>query len=401
MLLSLALIIIFGLLFSYFCKKIKLPQIVGMLVAGIILGPYCLNLLDEKILLISPDLRKIALVVILIKAGLSLDLKDLKKVGLAAGLMAFVPATFEIIAYTVFGPRLLNISRVDAALMGAVLAAVSPAVVVPRMVRLMDEGYGTSQGLPQMILAGASIDDIFVLVVFSSFLSMAQGQAVSYKSFFSIPISIGTGIVFGILLGLALAKVFDYAFEKKRHIRNTNKLLIILGLSFMLMALEDLLKDYLAFSGLLAIVALAATLRIKTVEEVYLRLAEKFGKVWLGAEILLFVLIGAAVDVRYTLEAGPKALLLILVCLLVRSLGVVLAVFPTNLNKEEKLFCVFSYLPKATVQAAIGAVPLAMGLEVGKLILSVAVLGILITAPLGAFLIDVTYKKFLQKELRT
>lgn len=397
MLLSLALIIILGLLFSYFCKKIKLPQIVGMLVAGIILGPFCLNLLDEKILLISPDLRKIALVVILIKAGLSLDLKDLKKVGLAAGLMSFLPATFEIIAYTIFAPRLLDISGVDAALMGAVLAAVSPAVVVPRMVKLMDEGYGTSQGLPQMILAGASIDDIFVIVLFSSFLSMAQGQAVSYKSFFSIPISIGTGIIFGILLGLALAKIFAYAYDKKRHIRNTNKLLIILGLSFMLMALEELLKDYLAFSGLLAIVALAATLRVQTVEEVYQRLAEKFGKVWLGAEILLFVLIGAAVDIRYTLEAGPMAVLLILSCLLIRSLGVLFAISPADLNRKEKLFCVFSYLPKATVQAAIGAVPLAMGLEVGNLILSVAVLAILITAPLGAFLIDKTYKVFLQK----
>lgn len=401
MLLSLALIIIFGLLFSYLCKKIKLPQIVGMLVAGIILGPFCLNLLDEKILLISPDLRKIALVVILIKAGLSLDLKDLKKVGLAAGLMSFLPATFEIIAYTIFGPRLLDISRVDAALMGTVLAAVSPAVVVPRMVKLMDEGYGTCQGLPQMILAGASIDDIFVIVLFSSFLSTAQGQAVSYKSFFSIPISIGTGVIFGILLGLILAKIFAYAYDKKRHIRNTNKLLIILGLSFMLMALEDLLKDYLAFSGLLAIVSLAATLRVQTVEEVYQRLSEKFGKVWLGAEILLFVLIGAAVDIGYTFEAGPFALLLILSCLSLRSLGVLFAISPADLNRKEKLFCVFSYLPKATVQAAIGAVPLAMGLEVGNLILSVAVLGILITAPLGAFLIDVTYKKFLQKNSRT
>lgn len=394
MLTSLAFIFIVGLAMASICAKLKLPRIIGMLLTGIILGPYVLNLLDPNILAISADLRQMALVIILLKAGLSLDLNDLKKVGRPALMMAFVPATFEIIGYIIVAPILLNISILEAALIGSILAAVSPAVVVPRMVRLMDEGYGTNKSIPQMIMSGASCDDIFVIVLFSTFLSMNQGQGANLTSFINIPVSIISGIIIGILVGYILSSFFEYNYEHGHLIRNSMKIIIVLAISFFLLALEDLITT----SGLLAIVAMACTIKIRSLPIISQRLAAKFGKLWLAAEVLLFVLVGAAVDIRYTMKAGIVAIFVILLALMFRSIGVAICMIKTPLNKKERIFCILAYLPKATVQAAIGSVPLAAGVACGQLALSVAVLGILITAPLGAIAIDATFKRLLIKK---
>ena len=391
---SLGLIFLLGLLMAAVCQRIHLPRIIGMLLTGIILGPYVLDLLDVSILNISSELRQIALIIILLKAGLSLDLKDLKKVGRSAVMLACVPATCELLAFVIFAPMILNISRVDAAVMGAVLAAVSPAVVVPRMVHLMESGYGTEKSIPQMILAGASCDDIYVIVLFSTFVGMAQVNALD---FVNIPVSILTGVLFGALVGWLLGQLFELLYRKGSYVRNSMKVIIIMGVSFLLMALETLLKGTVAFSGLLAVVSMACALKIRAPREVTGRLSAKFGKLWLAAEVVLFVLVGAAVDIRYTMEAGLAAIGMILLALIFRSIGVTLCLLGTNLNKKERLFCMIAYLPKATVQAAIGSVPLAMGLPCGKIVLSVAVLAILITAPLGALGMDATYRKLLQK----
>ena len=392
---SLGLIFLLGLLMAAVCQRIHLPRIIGMLLTGIILGPYVLDLLDVSILNISSELRQIALIIILLKAGLSLDLKDLKKVGRSAVMLACVPATCELLAFVIFAPMILNISRVDAAVMGAVLAAVSPAV--PRMVHLMESGYGTEKSIPQMILAGASCDDIYVIVLFSTFVGMAQGGQVNALDFVNIPVSILTGVLFGALVGWLLGQLFELLYRKGSYVRNSMKVIIIMGLSFLLMALETLLKGTVAFSGLLAVVSMACALKMRAPKEVTGRLSEKFGKLWLAAEVVLFVLVGAAVDIRYTMEAGPAAVGMILLALLFRSAGVALCMLGTDLNKKERTFCVIAYLPKATVQAAIGSVPLSMGLSCGKIVLSVAVLAILITAPLGALGMDATYRKLLQK----
>ena len=398
MLTSLGLIFLLGLLMAAVCQRIHLPRIIGMLLTGIILGPYVLDLLDVSILNISSELRQIALIIILLKAGLSLDLKDLKKVGRSAVMLACVPATCELLAFVIFAPMILNISRVDAAVMGAVLAAVSPAVVVPRMVYLMENSYGTEKSIPQMILAGASCDDIYVIVLFSTFVGMAQGGQVNALDFVNIPVSILTGVLFGALVGWLLGQLFELLYRKGSYVRNSMKvIIIIMGVSFLLMALETLLKGTVAFSGLLAVVSMACALKIRAPREVTGRLSAKFGKLWLAAEVVLFVLVGAAVDIRYTMEAGLAAIGMILLALIFRSIGVTLCLLGTNLNKKERLFCMIAYLPKATVQAAIGSVPLAMGLPCGKIVLSVAVLAILITAPLGALGMDATYRKLLQK----
>lgn len=394
---SLAFILLLGLIMAEISKRLKLPRIVGMLFTGIVLGPFVLNLLDPKILSISAELRQIALLIILIKAGLSLDLKDLKKASRPALLLSFLPASFEILGYALLAPILLKISSIDALLMGAVLSAVSPAVVVPRMSMLMDEGYGTDKAIPQIIMAGASMDDIFVIVLFTSFLGMAMGQGVDLSQFAKIPISIVLGIAIGAVFGLIASFVFEKSFSKKHLIRNSMKVIIILALSFLLVAIEGLLKEKLAISSLIAVVAMAMTIRIKSVESVSARLSAKFAKLWIAAEVMLFVLVGAEVDIRYTLDAGLMAVVMIFLALAFRTIGVLIALAGTGLNKKEKLFTVFSYLPKATVQAAIGSVPLAMGLESGKIILSVAALAILITAPLGATAMDMTYKRYLNK----
>ena len=397
MLTSLSLIFLVGLAMGAICGYLKLPRIIGMLVTGIVLVPYVLDLLDPSILSISADLRKMALIIILLKAGLSLNLEDLKKVGRPAIMMSFVPASFEILGYILCAPAILGISRVDAAVMGAVLGAVSPAVVVPRMVKLIETKYGTGKAIPQMILAGASCDDIFVIVLFTTFLGMAQGDQADLKSFLNIPVSIVLGVVLGAIVGYLLYLFFETAYAKKHYVRNSMKVIIVLGVSFLLVAIEGWLEGKIAVSGLLAVVSMACVLKMKSIAFVSKRLSEKFGKLWLAAEVILFVLVGAAVDIRYTLEAGAAAVLMILVALIFRACGVLLCMVKTNLNVKERLFCVIAYLPKATVQAAIGSVPLAAGLGCGKIILSVAVMAIIITAPLGAFGMDMSYKKLLEK----
>lgn len=409
MFLSLAVILLGGLGAGALFKRLRLPSIVGMLLVGVLAGPCALGLLDESILAISADLRKIALVIILLKAGLSLNLADLKRVGRPAVLMSCVPAACEIAGYVLTAPLFLGISRVEAAVMGAVLAAVSPAVVVPRMVRLMEEGYGTDKSIPQLVLAGASCDDIFVIVLFTSFLGMAQGEGVraagrasaanraSAAGLLDIPMSIALGVIAGALCGALLAALFTAAYNRGRYIRNSAKLIIILGTAFLLLSAEELLKPYVALSGLLAVVSMACVIKLRCPECVTQRLSQKSGKLWIAAEAVLFVLVGAAVDVRYMAGAGLSAAALILTALLFRSAGVMLCLIKTPLSARERLFCVLAYLPKATVQAAIGSVPLAAGLACGNIVLTVAVLGIVITAPLGAFLIDFTYGRLLTR----
>ena len=398
MLTSLALIFIVGLAMGAICSRLKLPRIIGMLVTGIVLGPYVLDFLDPSILSISEELRKMALIIILLKAGLSLDIKDLKKAGRPAILLSFVPATCEIIGYILFAPAILGINMIEAAVMGAVLGAVSPAVVVPRMVNLMDRKYGTQKAIPQMIMAGASCEDIFVIVLFTTFLSMAQGGSAQILDFVNIPVSIILGILLGAVVGYGLYLFFETSYAHKHCVRNSMKVIIVLGFSFLLIAIEGWLKGKISVSGLLAVVSMACIIKMKSTAFVSKRLSEKFGKLWLAAEVMLFVLVGAALDIRYTLSAGIAAVLMILVALIFRAIGVLICMIKTNLTWKERAFCVIAYLPKATVQAAIGSVPLASGLACGKIVLSVAVLAIIITAPLGTIGIDNTYKKFLQKE---
>lgn len=398
MLTSLSLIFLAGLAMGAICRKLKLPRIIGMLVTGIVLGPYVLDWLDPSILSISADLRKMALIIILLKAGLSLDLQDLKKAGRSAVLLSFVPASCELLGYVLLAPAILGITRVEAAVMGAVLAAVSPAVVVPRMVSLMEKKYGTDKAIPQMILAGASCDDIFVIVLFTTFLGMAQGGSADMMDFVNIPVSIVLGILLGAVVGYGLYLFFETAYARKHCVRNSMKVIIVLGFSFLLIAIEGWLEGKIAVSGLLAVVSMACVIKLKSTAFVSKRLSEKFGKLWLAAEVMLFVLVGAAVDIRYTLKAGVAAIIMILAALVFRSIGVLLCVAGTKLTWKERLFCVIAYLPKATVQAAIGSVPLAAGLSCGNIVLSVAVMAIVITAPLGALGIDSSYKKLLKHE---
>ena len=395
MLTSLSFVFLLGLAMAALCQKFKIPRIIGMLVTGILLGPCVLNWLSDSVLGISSELRQMALIIILLKAGLSLNLADLKKVGRPALMMSCVPASFEILAFVMFAPTILHISRVEAAVMGAVLGAVSPAVVIPRMVQLMETKYGTDQRIPQMIMAGASCDDIFVIVLFSTFINMAQGGSAHATDFINIPVSIFSGIALGAVAGYGLSLFFETAYAKEQYVRNSMKVILILGMSFFLMSVETWLKGKISVSGLLAVVSMAAVIRIKCVPGVSKRLSEKFGKLWIAAEVILFVLVGAAVDIRYTMQAGITAVLMIFVGLIFRAAGVSLCMLGTKLNKKERLFCVIAYLPKATVQAAIGSVPLAMGLPCGQIVLSVAALAILITAPLGAAGMDLTYDKLL------
>ncbi|HEK4636362.1 TPA: cation:proton antiporter [Clostridioides difficile] len=389
MLTSLALIFLLGMASGGIFKRIKLPNLLGMLLTGIILGPYVLNLIDNSILDISSDLRKIALIIILTRAGLSLDINDLKKVGRPAVLMCFIPATFEIIGMIVLAPKLLGVSILEAAVMGAVVGAVSPAIIVPKMLKLMEEGYGTEKSIPQMLLAGTSIDDIFVIVMFTVFTGLAQGNSISAISFLQIPVSIILGVIAGAVIGICLA-----VFFKKVHMRDSAKGVLLLSISFLMISLETALEGIVPFSGLLAVMSIGIFLQIKY-RVVARRLSIKYSKLWVGAEILLFVLVGTTVDISYAFKAGIGAVILIFGVLLFRMVGVFFCLIKTNLTIKERLFCMIGYIPKATVQAAIGGVPLAMGMASGQLILTLAVLAILITAPLGAFGIDVTYKKLL------
>lgn len=391
MLLSLALIMLCGLLLGGLAKKLHLPALLGLLLTGIILGPFVLDLIDNSVLDISSQLRQIALVIILTRAGLCLDIEKLKKVGRPAICLCFLPAVCEITGIVIFAPVFLKITYLEAAIMGTVLAAVSPAVIVPRMIKLMDEGYGKKNSIPEMIMAGASVDDIVVIVLFTSFTALAKGKSFTFMNFVNIPVSIVSGLAVGILSGIILTFVF-----KKMHLRDSVKVIIMLSLSFLLITLEHSLEGKFAVSGLLAVVAFNATL-FKSHNEAATRLSAKFSKLWVVAEILLFVLVGATVDPSYALKSGAAAVALILVALVFRMVGVFFCVIKTNLTKKEKLFCAISYMPKATVQAAIGGLPLAMGLSCGKTVLTVAVLSIIITAPVGAFLIDRLYNKLLSK----
>lgn len=398
MLTSLALVFLAGLAAAAVCSAIKLPRIIGMLLVGIVLGPHILNVLDGSILSISSELRQMALIIILLKAGLSLDLSDLRQVGRPAVLLSCLPATCELAGYILLAPYLLGVNRIEAAVMGAVLAAVSPAVVVPRMVFLMENRWGTDKSIPQMLLAGASCDDIYVIVLFTTFTGIAQGGNARAADFLNIPVSIVLGIAVGAAAGYALSRFFEAAFARNHMVRGSVKVIIVLSVSFLLVALETVLKGRIALSGLLAVTSMACMLARKTNGEVRARLSEKFGKLWIAAELILFVLVGAAVDIRYVSETGLAAVLMVFAALIFRAAGVVLCLAGTKLSRRERLFCVIAYLPKATVQAAIGSVPLAMGLPCGKIVLSVAVLAILITAPLGALGMDATYRKLLKYE---
>lgn len=391
MLKSIALIMLIGMSAGWVCRKVKLPGLLGMLFTGIILGPYVLNLLDSSILLVSADIRKIALVIILTRAGLTLNLEDLKKVGRPAFLMCFVPATFEMIGMIILAPRLLSVSLIEAAVIGAVVAAVSPAVVVPKMIKLMEDGYGTKQGIPQLILAGASVDDVYVIVMFTAFTSLAQGGNVSVMSFVNIPVSIMFGIIIGIIIGKALAVVW-----KKLHIRDTVKAAIFLSVALLLVDIEASLNTPITFASLISVMFIGIALK-KDRPEVSFRLSQKYNKMWVWAEVMLFVLVGATVDIGYVAYAGVSSIVIIIGALIFRMAGVALCMAGTKLKLKERVFCMLAYTPKATVQAAIGGVPLSMGLACGNTVLTVAVLAIIITAPLGAFAIDMTYRKLLKK----
>ena len=392
MLLSLAVIFLCGMGMGAVFRRLNLPQLLGMLLTGILLGPYALNLLDGSILSISADLRQIALIIILTRAGLNLDVADVKKVGRAAVLMCFVPASFEILGMLALAPRILGISLLDAAIMGTVVGAVSPAVIVPKMLKLMDERYGTRESIPQLIMAGASVDDVFVIVLFTSFTGLAQGGTASALDLMRIPTSIVLGLAAGAVCGLLLALAF-----RKIHMRDSAKVIIILSISFLLVTLEHSLSGALGFSGLLAVMGMGIALQRRR-GEVAARLSAKYSKLWVAAELLLFVLVGATVDVGYALASGASAVLLIFGVLVFRMAGVFLCLLGTSLDRRERLFCMIAYMPKATVQAAIGAIPLSMGLACGQIVLTVAVLSILITAPLGSFLIERTYKKLLKPQ---
>ena len=390
MLTSIAIILLLGLLAGWCFSKVKLPSLLGMILVGILLSPHCLNLVDESILMISGDLRQIALVIILTRAGLSLNIADLKKVGRPAILMCFVPACIEMAGTILFAPLLLDVSVLDAAIIGSVMAAVSPAVIVPRMIRLIEEGYGKEKSIPQLILAGASVDDVFVIVVFTALTTLASTGTASAGSFLQIPISILLGIALGCVVGMLLVWFF-----KKNHIRDSVKILIILSISFLLLEVQTQLENIVPISGLLAIMSMGIMINQKYTI-LAKRLSVKYNKLWLGAEVFLFVLVGIAVDIKYAFSAGIAVVVLVIMALVFRMTGVVLSLLGTNLTKEERLFCMIAYTPKATVQAGIGTIPLTMGLECGNIVLTVAVVSILLTAPFGAICVDRLYPKLLQ-----
>ena len=390
MLFSLGIIFILGMMMGRIAEILKLPRLLGLLICGMIIGPYGLNLLEPSILLISADLRKLALLFILLRAGLSLNIEDLKKAGSGGVLMCFLPALFEIAAMAIFAPILLGIEVKEALLLGSVIAAVSPAVIVPKMLTLMEEGYGKKKAIPQMILAGASVDDVFVLVLFTAFSTLVKGNGFAFSALMNIPLSIASGIIIGCLLGYGFVVLF-----RKTHLRNSHKLLLLLGVAFLSVSMEERIQ--FPYSGMLSLISLGMII-LHYKKDTAQRLALKFSKLWIGAELLLFVLVGASVDLRFVWQIGMSSIILLCIVLLFRMLGVYCCMWKTSLNCNEKLFCMVAYLPKATVQAAIGGIPLALGLNCGSLILSVAVLSILFTAPLGAMLIDLTYQKWLQKD---
>ena len=391
MLMSLALVLLIGFCISGIFKKLHIPSLLGLIITGIVLGPSVLNLLDPKILSISGELREIALIVILLRAGLNLDLSDMKKIGRPAIMLCFVPATFEIIGAVVLGPMCLGLSRIDSAIVGAMLAAASPAIIVPKMLWLMEEGYGTDKHIPQLIMAGASADDIYAIVMFTAFIGMSKGEGISAWTIISIPISIVTGLGVGIVFGIAISQIF-----KRIHLRDTVKILLLLGMSFLFVGCESFISEYIPFSGLLAVMALGGTI-LNRRPIVAGRVSDKIAKIWVGAELLLFIMLGSAVEIKALLSAGVGSVLLILGALVFRSIGVIISLVGSGLTLKEIFYCDVAYFPKATVQAAVGAIPLSQGLACGMMVLTTAVLSILITAPLGAILMDVTVKKWLTR----
>ena len=388
MLYSLAFILLSGIIIQLLCKKLNIPSLIGFILVGILLGPAVLNVLDPTLLNISADIRQIVLIIILTRAGLSLDLKDLKKVGRPAILLSFVPASFEILGVMVFAPLLLGVSLMDAAILGAVLGAVSPAVVVPRMITLIHDKFGTKKGIPQLVLAGSSVDDIYALILFSSFLSLSQSGDFNLINLLSLPLSILSGVLIGFLSGYLLSKFFE-----KIHLKPLIQVLILLSLSFVLVSIEDSFAN-LPFSGILAVMSLAIML-YRQIPEQAEKISQLYNTLWIPGEIFLFILVGASVNIQYAFSAGFLPILVILFALGIRMIGTWLSLIGTDLDSKEKTFTLIAYLPKATVQAAIGGVPLAMGLPAGELILTMSVLAILITAPLGAFGIDFSYRKLL------
>lgn len=391
MLTSIAVILLLGLVTGWLFSKVKLPSLLGMILVGIILSPHCLNMIDESILMISGDLRQIALVIILTRAGLSLNISDLKKVGRPAVLMCFLPACVEMVGTILFAPILLGVSVLEAAVIGSVIAAVSPAVIVPRMIKLIEEGYGQEKSIPQLILAGASVDDVFVIVVFTAFTTLAATGEISASNFLQIPVSIALGVLLGCAVGMILVSFF-----RKYHMRDSVKILIILSVSFLLLEIQNRLEGVIPVSGLLAIMSMGIIINQKY-SVLAKRLSVKYNKLWLGAEIFLFVLVGVAVDLKYAMAAGVAVIVLIVLALLFRMTGVAVSLIRTKLTKRERVFCMIAYTPKATVQAAIGTIPMTMGLECGSIVLTVAVMSILITAPFGAICVDNMYKKLLTK----
>lgn len=392
MLTSLALIFLTGLILGTLFTKLKLPALLGMIITGVILGPFALNLLDDSILSISSNLRQLALVIILTRAGLAMDIDDLKRAGRPAFLMCFLPALFEITGTVLIAPKLLGITVLEAAIIGSVIAAVSPAVVVPRMLKLIEEKRGTGKSIPQLIMAGASVDDVFVIVLFTSFLGFEKGGGLSVIKLINVPVSIVIGIITGIVIGYIMVKFF-----KKFHMRDSVKVVILLSISFLLLEFEKKVGTKIPFSALIAIMSIGIGI-LKNYTVLAKRLSAKFSKLWVAAEILLFVLVGATVDIKYAVAAGVLAIILIFGALIFRMTGVYFCLVGSRLNMKERVFTMMAYTPKATVQAAIGGIPLSMGLACGELTLTVAVLSILVTAPLGAFAIDYSYKKFLKKE---
>lgn len=389
MLVNLAIIMLTGLMGGKIFSKIKIAPLLGMLLAGILISPNLLGLVRGDISNLSKDLRQIALVVILTRAGLSLSFERLREVGLSAVLMTFLPASFEIVAITFLANKIFNLPYLDSAILGAVLGAVSPAIVVPRMLKLIKEGYGEEKKIAEIILAGSSIDDVYTIVFFTVFINLKLGGEFSIGSFLNIPISIITGILFGILMGYLLD-----IFYSKIKLNKIYQAIVLMGVSFLILGLETYAKNLFAFSGLVAIIAMAMTIK-KLNEQVTECMLEVYGSLWELFEILLFVLVGITVDLSIIGKEIFPALILITGGLIIRMFGVYFALLPSNLNKKEKIFSGFAYLPKATVQAAIGPVALSYGIGSGKLILAISVIAILYTAPLGAILTDKTYKKLL------
>lgn len=386
-LMSIALMFFVGFLLSALFKALRLPPLIGMIAAGMILGPYALDLIDDGILAVSADLRQIALIIIVLRAGLALDVNDLKKIGRPAALMCFVPACFEICAAVIFAPLFLKTTYIEGAIIGTVVAAVSPAVIIPKMLMMQEKGLGVKKGIPQMIMAGASVDDVFVIVLFTAFSSLASGDGVSVWSFAGVPISIVLGAAVGALAGVAFG-----IFCAKVHMRDSLKALLILCFCIFAVAAQQLWGEVVPFSGLLAVMGFGMAFRKKR-EVAAVRLSAKFSKLWIAAEIMLFVLVGASVDVAYAAKSVGWILLMLICGLCFRAAGVLCCLIKTPLSLKERAFCVVAYTPKATVQAAIGGLPLAMGLACGQTVLAVAVVAILFTAPLGSLAIDILLRK--------